>query len=55
MPALCCRCFYLAQSYSLAGKRVEAYALYSRARSVAEEALQKCHSSNKIDEVLTNV
>ncbi|KAL4593982.1 hypothetical protein ACB092_M003300 [Castanea dentata] len=31
------RCFYLAKSYSLAGKRAEAYALYCRARSLAED------------------
>ncbi|KAH9623709.1 hypothetical protein KSS87_013423, partial [Heliosperma pusillum] len=34
------RCFYLAKSYSLAGKRAEAYALYSRALSIAEDVLQ---------------
>lgn len=38
------RCFYLAKSYSLAGKRAEAYALYSRARSLVENALQKLQS-----------
>uniref|UniRef100_A0A803N7D9 Signal recognition particle subunit SRP68 n=1 Tax=Chenopodium quinoa TaxID=63459 RepID=A0A803N7D9_CHEQI len=37
-------CFYLAKSYSLAGKRAEAYALYSRALSVTENALQKLQS-----------
>jgi signal recognition particle subunit SRP68 len=36
-----CRCFYVAKSYSVAGKRAEAYALYCRARSLAEDALGK--------------
>lgn len=36
-----CRCFYVAKSYSLAGKRAEAYALYCRARNLAEDALRK--------------
>ncbi|KAK2384989.1 signal recognition particle subunit SRP68 [Trifolium repens] len=35
------RCFYVAKSYSVAGKRAEAYALYCRARSLAEDALKK--------------
>ncbi|WJX47880.1 hypothetical protein P8452_34520 [Trifolium repens] len=35
------RCFYVAKSYSVAGKRAEAYALYCRARSLAEDALRK--------------
>nr|AFK43644.1 unknown [Medicago truncatula] len=35
------RCFYVAKSYSVAGKRAEAYALYCRARSLAEDALGK--------------
>jgi len=34
------RCFYLAKSYSLAGKHTEAYALFSRAHEHAESALQ---------------
>lgn len=46
------RCFYLALSYGLAGKRVEAYVLYCRARSLAEEALQRYDSSGSSDEVL---
>lgn len=41
----------MAKSYSLAGKRVEAYALYCRARSLAEEALNKFQSIAKKDEV----
>jgi signal recognition particle subunit SRP68 len=35
------RCFYVAKSYSVAGKRAEAYALYCRARGLAEDALKK--------------
>ncbi|KAK7316861.1 hypothetical protein RJT34_00621 [Clitoria ternatea] len=35
------RCFYVATSYGVAGKRAEAYALYCRARSLAEDALRK--------------
>ncbi|XP_058731917.1 uncharacterized protein LOC131603574 [Vicia villosa] len=35
------RCFYVAKSYSVAGKRAEAYALYCRARTLAEDALRK--------------
>lgn len=34
------RCYYLAESYSLAGKHTEAYALFSRAHEHAESALQ---------------
>jgi len=41
----------LAKSYSLAGKRAEAFALYSRARSLAEDALNKFQSIAKKDEV----
>ncbi|XP_044503574.1 signal recognition particle subunit SRP68-like [Mangifera indica] len=40
------RCFYLAKSYSLAGKRAEAYALYTRTRHLVENALQKIKSWN---------
>lgn len=43
------RCFYLAKSYSFAGKRAEAYALYGRARSLADDALKKIHSENISD------
>ncbi|XP_021592487.1 signal recognition particle subunit SRP68 isoform X2 [Manihot esculenta] len=46
------RCFYVAKSYSLAGKRTEAYALYCRARSLAENALQKFQSLNNSDEMM---
>ncbi|KAF2311640.1 hypothetical protein GH714_025454 [Hevea brasiliensis] len=46
------RCFYLAKSYSLAGKRTEAYALYCRARSLAENALQKFQSLSTTDEMM---
>ncbi|KAH7578513.1 hypothetical protein JRO89_XS01G0391700 [Xanthoceras sorbifolium] len=46
------RCFYLARSYSLAGKRAEAYALYCRARSLAENALQKFQHVNKNDQMI---
>ncbi|XP_075479875.1 uncharacterized protein LOC142520673 [Primulina tabacum] len=45
------RCFYLAKSYSSAGKRAEAYALYCRARSLADTALKKLQSSKNIDQV----
>lgn len=44
------RCFYLAKSYSLAGKRAEAYALYSRALSLADAALQRLHSMANTDQ-----
>ncbi|ERM98253.1 signal recognition particle subunit SRP68 [Amborella trichopoda] len=43
------RCFYLAKSYSLAGKRAESYALYCRARSLAENVLQKVQQSMNPD------
>ncbi|KHG05257.1 Signal recognition particle 68 kDa [Gossypium arboreum] len=46
------RCFYLARSYSLAGKRSEAYALYCRARSLAENALWKFQAHSKTDQVM---
>ncbi|RVX17990.1 Signal recognition particle subunit SRP68 [Vitis vinifera] len=46
------RCFYLAKSYSLAGKRTEAYALYSHARSLADDALQKLQASSNNDQTL---
>ncbi|VFQ98691.1 unnamed protein product, partial [Cuscuta campestris] len=44
------RCFYLAKSYSFAGKRTEAYALFSRARSLADVALKRLHSANISDQ-----
>lgn len=46
-----CRCFFLGRSYSLAGKRVEAYALYCRARSLAENALKKFQAASDADQV----
>lgn len=46
------RCFYLAKSYSLAGKRAEAYALYCRAQSLAEDALQKFQTLNENDQII---
>ncbi|XP_078179761.1 signal recognition particle-related / SRP-like protein [Carex rostrata] len=46
------RCFYLAKSYSLAGKRTEAYALFCHARSLANTALQKLNGENNPDKAL---
>ncbi|XP_009778166.1 uncharacterized protein [Nicotiana sylvestris] len=46
------RCFYLAKSYSSAGKRTEAYALYCQARSLADAALKKLQSANDADQVM---
>ncbi|KAE8672278.1 Signal recognition particle-related / SRP-related isoform 3 [Hibiscus syriacus] len=46
------RCFYLARSYSLAGKRSEAYLLYCRARSLAENALHKFQTHSKTDQAM---
>ncbi|CAB4280412.1 unnamed protein product [Prunus armeniaca] len=46
------RCFFLGRSYSLAGKRVEAYALYCHARSLAETALQKFEAVNNGDQMI---
>ncbi|XP_028073203.1 signal recognition particle subunit SRP68-like [Camellia sinensis] len=46
------RCFYLAKSYSLAGKRTEAYALYCRAHSLANDALKKLKSLITADQVM---
>ncbi|KAF5743652.1 Signal recognition particle-related / SRP-related isoform 3 [Tripterygium wilfordii] len=45
------RCFFLARSYSLAGKRTEAYALYCHAQFLAEDALQKFQAHNDSDQV----
>lgn len=45
------RCFYLAKSYSLAGKRAEAYALYKHARGLAENAMQQVSKAS--DKVLS--
>ncbi|KAF6169655.1 hypothetical protein GIB67_004047 [Kingdonia uniflora] len=46
------RCFYLAKSYSLAGKRTEAYALYCHARSLADNALKNLQSISYPDKVM---
>ncbi|KAG9139370.1 hypothetical protein Leryth_025038 [Lithospermum erythrorhizon] len=46
------RCFYVAKSYSLAGKRTEAYALYTHACSLADAAIKKIRSSNYTDQVV---
>ncbi|KAF5177744.1 Signal recognition particle subunit srp68 [Thalictrum thalictroides] len=46
------RCFYLAKSYSLAGKRTEAYSLYCHARSLADDSLRKLQSSTNADKVM---
>ncbi|XP_077248947.1 signal recognition particle-related / SRP-like protein isoform X3 [Tasmannia lanceolata] len=46
------RCFYLAKSYSLAGKRTEAYALFCHVRSLADNALQKLQTGNYPDKGL---
>ncbi|KAF0900191.1 hypothetical protein E2562_027550 [Oryza meyeriana var. granulata] len=39
------RCFYLAKSYSSAGKRTEAYALFCHAHSITDSALQQLANS----------
>ncbi|GJN40142.1 hypothetical protein PR202_gb29318 [Eleusine coracana subsp. coracana] len=44
------RCFFLAKSYSSAGKRAEAYALFCHARSLSDSALQQL--ANSPDKVL---
>ncbi|KAF9671777.1 hypothetical protein SADUNF_Sadunf12G0083900 [Salix dunnii] len=49
------RCFYLAKSYSSAGKRTEAYALYCHARSLAENALKKFQTMMDTDELLCSM
>ncbi|XP_022153234.1 signal recognition particle subunit SRP68 isoform X2 [Momordica charantia] len=46
------RCFYLAKSYSLAGKRAEAYLLYCHARSLAEDAMQNFRITNVSDPMI---
>lgn len=46
------RCFFLGKSYSLAGMRKEAYALYTRARSLAEDALQKFQAIGTGDQAM---
>ncbi|CAD6217168.1 unnamed protein product [Miscanthus lutarioriparius] len=40
------RCFFLAKSYSSAGKRAEAYALFCHARTLTDSALQQLANSN---------
>jgi hypothetical protein len=44
-----CRCFYLAKSYSSAGKRTEAYSLFCYARSLVDSALHQL--ANSLDKV----
>ncbi|XP_047337601.1 signal recognition particle subunit SRP68 [Impatiens glandulifera] len=44
------RCFYLAKSYSSAGKRSEAYALYCRVHALAEDAIKKLQALNTADQ-----
>lgn len=46
------RCFYLAKSYSLAGKRTEAYALYCKVRSLADTALKELQNSKMADQAV---
>lgn len=46
------RCFHLAKSYSIAGKKTEAYALYCHARTLADSALQKLQTMNSPDKVM---
>ncbi|KAH7855630.1 hypothetical protein Vadar_026941 [Vaccinium darrowii] len=46
------RCFYLAKSYSSAGKRTEAYALYCRAGSLASDSLKKLQSLTTTDQAM---
>ncbi|XP_058226495.1 uncharacterized protein LOC131335245 isoform X1 [Rhododendron vialii] len=46
------RCFYLAKSYSSAGKRTEAYALYCRAGSLASDTLKKLQSLTTCDQAM---
>ncbi|GJZ02946.1 signal recognition particle subunit SRP68 [Tanacetum coccineum] len=46
------RCFFLAKSYSSAGKRTEAYSLFSFSRSLAETALKKLKTFANHDQVM---
>ncbi|XP_042429579.1 signal recognition particle subunit SRP68-like [Zingiber officinale] len=46
------RCFYLAKSYSSAGKRAEAYLLFCHARSLANNALEKLQMATNPDQAL---
>ncbi|CAN1145000.1 Signal recognition particle subunit SRP68 [Linum perenne] len=45
------RCFYLAKSYSIVGKRAEAYVLYCHAQSLAEDALKSYQALSDKDEM----
>ncbi|KAI3761457.1 hypothetical protein L1987_51873 [Smallanthus sonchifolius] len=47
------RCFFLAKSYSSAGKRTEAYFLFSLAHSLAADALKKLRSVTNHNQVMT--
>ncbi|XP_078446658.1 signal recognition particle-related / SRP-like protein [Wolffia australiana] len=46
------RCFYLAKSYSLSGKRAEAYALFGHSSALAKTALKKLETANSNDKAL---
>ncbi|MED6169352.1 hypothetical protein PIB30_020658 [Stylosanthes scabra] len=46
------RCFYVAKSYSVAGKRAEAYALYHHVRNLAEDALRRFKTLNSDYQVI---
>ncbi|CAH1419490.1 unnamed protein product [Lactuca virosa] len=46
------RCFFLGKSYSSAGKRTEAYSLFSLARSLSEKALKKVQSVATHDQAM---
>ncbi|KAF1875778.1 hypothetical protein Lal_00006408, partial [Lupinus albus] len=46
------RCFFVAKSYSVAGLRAEAYALYCRARSLADDALKKLQMLNSDSKII---
>ncbi|THU46401.1 hypothetical protein C4D60_Mb09t04560 [Musa balbisiana] len=46
------RCFYLAKSYSSAGKRAEAYLLFCHARSLGDTALEKLQMTSNPDQTL---
>lgn len=47
-----CRCFFLAQSYSVAAKYAEAYLLFKRAGDHAQSALKSFIGLSSADEVL---
>ncbi|KAK8962898.1 hypothetical protein KSP40_PGU019816 [Platanthera guangdongensis] len=46
------RCFFLAKSYSFAGKRAEAYTLFLRAGSLVDEVLKKVQVANNPDQTI---